>query len=226
MNKMEKLFQKIAIQPNDLKIFQKAFTHKSFSNSYPKSPNYNMLEFLGDSILQFKTSNFIYHNFFEIEEGEATLLRAKNVNTKALSELATALELTKYVRIAKNSEPILQNPKIQADLFESLVAAIYLDQGDEKLEQFLERFFYPQIKKSFSQKHINLKDPKTTFQEYVQHFSKKSVQYIVTKSDEDGQYHAILKHENQNFGRGIGKSKKEAETNAALEALTNLKIVK
>lgn len=220
---MEKLFQRLNIKPHNIDIFKKAFTHKSIANELGIE-HYNMLEFLGDSILQFHSSNYIYQNYPKIDEGEATLLRSANVSTKALAIFSLEYELFKYIKISRGAEILLQSSKIQADLFESFIAALYLDQGEKVLLDFFKHTIFKSIDESYINKAISIKDPKTTFQEYVQHFSRNPVEYIVVKSEVTNLYVATLKHDNQIFGVGQGKNKKSAETAAATDALEKLSL--
>ncbi|MGY6171829.1 ribonuclease III, partial [Candidatus Mycoplasma pogonae] len=220
---MQNLFDKIKIKPNNLDIYNQALTHSSYANEHSHFKNYNMLEFLGDSILQFRVSNFIFRSYPEIEEGQATLLRANSVNTKALEKVAIELNLTKYAKVSKGAANILINPKIQADLVESLIAAIYLDQNEEILEKFLKNFIYVHVIEERKKSFTSLKDPKTIFQEYVQNLSDSPIEYLA-KKQENGKYLAKLKYKGQIFGQGLGKSKKEAETEAAKDALKKINI--
>lgn len=212
---MEKLFQILDIKPQKKELFIQAFTHKTFSNENRKTKHYEMLEFVGDALIQLKSSIFIYKNFPNLNEGQATLIRSQTVDTNSLAYLSNELNLKEYLRVSKGALEILENKKINADLFESLAAAIYLDLGEKELELFLGKTLYKIIIEKAREK--DKKDPKSTFQELVQ-THKKTGEYRTYKFEEK-QFKSELHFEGNIYGIGFGKTKKEAETNAAKEAL-------
>ncbi|VEU59270.1 ribonuclease III [Mesomycoplasma neurolyticum] len=216
-NKIINFLNQFDIKPNNLLLFKQVFTHKTFSNENKKFLHYDRLEFLGDALIQFKISLLIYKTFPKITEGEATIKRSKIVNTSSLAKIAFNLKLNQYLQISKGALEILDNPKVNADLFEALSAAIYLDQGEKKLDEFFEKTIYNLVIDS----HQILKDPKSQFQEYIQASTKQNATYKVVWNNEV--FEAKLLFDDQIYGIGKGKSKKEAETNAAINALERLK---
>ncbi|AAT27897.1 ribonuclease III [[Mycoplasma] mobile] len=207
----------------DIKYYIQALTHKTYANEHANIESYDILEFIGDAILQMKSSIFIFQHFQNITEGEASLIRAKNVCSSGLSELSKKLGLSKLLLISKGSEHLRENVKINADLFESFVAAIYLDLGDEKLEEFLKEIFYPYISTTNLE---SIKDPKSSFQEYIQSYSNEIIEYKITQLENELRselFKAELMHNGITYGVGFGKTKKVAEEEAATRALETLK---
>ncbi|MGZ9413454.1 ribonuclease III [Mycoplasma sp. 480] len=218
MKKVEEFLKSINIIPNDLKLFIQAFTHKSFTNEHKNEKNYELLEFLGDSLINFKSTYYIYQKYKNFNEGEATIKRSQIVDTNSLSLLSFELKLNELLRISKGAMEILNNKKTNADLFEALVAAIYLDQGDKVLENFLEKTLYKTINKSILEIK---KDPKSEFQEILQSITKHPGEYRVQKIGEE--FYAELHYDGKIFGKGKGKNKKNAEIAAAKDALSTFK---
>ncbi|QBF34925.1 ribonuclease III [Mycoplasmopsis phocirhinis] len=197
-----------------------AFTHPSFkksSKSAPDAIDYQSLEFLGDSILQFLSSRFLYSKYNQSNAGNLTLMRSKLVSTKSLNALSTQLGLKKFLLTGPGlmHQEIMRSEKVGADIFESFVGALYLDQGIQKVNTFLQQTLF---KIEINQNQ--LKDSKTLFQEYIQSFSRTSVTYETTMLE--NKFHSKAMHDSQIFGEGYGKNKLQAEENAAKDALTKL----
>lgn len=208
------------------KIFEQAFTHRSFLNETKKSLESNeRLEFLGDSILSFVVSQYLYKTFPEFKEGVLTNLRSLLVNTKSLAQVAKELQFGKLLRLSKGEEESKgrENETLLANCFEAFIGALFLDQGIEKVKLFLVKALLNKSK-DLVQKS-SLKDPKSLLQELVQAKRKKSPFYLVLS--EEGPPHAKVftvgvQVNSALLGKGIGKSKQEAEEKAALEALHRL----
>ncbi|MCS4536905.1 MULTISPECIES: ribonuclease III [unclassified Mycoplasma] len=197
-----------------------AFTHPSFKNSRKQAPeavDYQCLEFLGDSILQFLSSKFLYSKYSNSNAGNLTLMRSKLVSTKSLNSLSNKLGLKRFLLTGPGMmyEEIMRSEKVGADIFESFIGALYLDQGIQKVNTFLQQtLFKTEIDEN------KLKDSKTLFQEYIQSFSRNSVTYETVMVE--NKFYSKAMHDNQIFGEGYGKNKLQAEENAAKNALTKL----
>ncbi|WP_434336679.1 ribonuclease III [Mesomycoplasma conjunctivae] len=213
-----KLLDKLEILPKNLEIYNQALTHKSYQHFNPNSSHYEMLEFLGDSIINFKVSEFIFSKINFQKEGHASQLRAKSIASLTFAKICDDLQLSDLIQVGKGAKDILTNTKLKADVFESFCAAIYLDQGNEVLDLFLEKYLYDFVIQNA--KHNN-KDPKSEFQEKIQSFSTEKITYQSTKQS-DGSFQSELIWDNQIFGVGSGKSMKEAEFNAARQALERM----
>ncbi|EGV00423.1 ribonuclease III [Mycoplasmopsis columbina] len=215
------------IKPNNLTLYRQALTHSSYNKFSKKNVNdkdYQTFEFLGDSILQFLVSNYLIKNYQDFDAGYLTLLRSNMVNTRNLNEISEFLNLKNLMLTAPGhmGGEVKKSPKVGADIFESFVAAIYLDQGLERANNFLSKYLYPSAEKFVKNK--TLKDSKTTFQEYIQSFSKNAV-YYQTINLSNSLFESKVIHDNNVYGKGQGKSKTEAEENAANDALKKLRMM-
>lgn len=142
MSSIKELLLNLNIVANNLSLYEQAFTHKSYHHVRPNKPHYEMLEFLGDSLLNLQTSLYIFKNIDAKNEGNATILRSQIVSSVSFAKISDKLQLSKYLKVAKGSEEILNNTKIKADILESLTAAIYLDQDKKLLKTLLKNFTF------------------------------------------------------------------------------------
>ena len=220
---MTDLQNKIGYQFNNPALLNEALTHSSYANEHKSQHiKYNeRLEFLGDSVLSIVVSDYIYKNCPELPEGELTKLRASLVCEKSLYEFAKKIDLGKYLILSKGERNNggADRPSILSDAFEALIAAIYIDGGIEPASKHILNFVIPAIKNS-KKKKIN--DYKTTLQEIIQKNPGEKLEYVLVKeSGPDHNKHFVVEvHLNSNvIGKGGGRSKKEAEQQAAREAL-------
>jgi ribonuclease-3 len=217
--------------PNLQKIFKDAgllelaLTHKSWVNEHPGVRTSNeRLEFLGDSILEFLVSKKLYQAFPDKEEGFLTALRASLVNTQNLSEIAQKLEVGGSLFLSKGEEDGggRDNPSLLADTVEAIIGALYIDSGLEVVSNFLEKNLFGQITHKASQP---LKDAKSRLQELVQARGEASPKYVVIEEsgpDHSKKFIMDVMVDGKRVGRGEGKSKSEAEQEAAKSALQSL----
>lgn len=220
---MTDLQNKIGYQFKNPALLNEALTHSSYANEHKSQHiKYNeRLEFLGDSVLSIVVSDYIYKNCPELPEGELTKLRASLVCEKSLYEFAKKIDLGKYLILSKGERHNggADRPSILSDAFEALIAAIYIDGGFPPASKHILNFVIPAIKNS-KKKKIN--DYKTTLQEIIQKNPGEKLEYVLVKeSGPDHNKHFIVEvHLNSNvIGKGGGRSKKEAEQQAAREAL-------
>ena len=217
-NNLQKVFK-------DKSLLELAFTHKSWVNEHPADRGSNeRLEFLGDAILEFLVSKRLYQGFPDKEEGFLTALRASLVNTQNLSEIAQKLEIGKSLFLSKGEEDGggRQNPSLLADTIEAIIGALYIDAGLDAVSDFLEKNLFVQIPQKASQP---LKDAKSQLQELVQAESASSPRYVVVEEsgpDHDKKFIMEVEVDGRKVGRGGGKSKSEAEQEAAKAALKSL----
>ena len=220
---MVDLQDKIGYQFNNVSLLKEALTHSSYANEH-RSQNirYNeRLEFLGDAVLSIVVSDYIFKNCPELPEGELTKLRASLVCEKSLYEFAKKIDLGNYLLLSKGERNNggADRPSILSDAFEALIAAIYIDGGMKSVSKHILNFVIPEIKNS-KKKRIN--DYKTTLQEIIQKNPGEQLEYVlVNESGPDHNKHFVVEvHLNSNvIGKGGGRSKKEAEQQAAREAL-------
>ena len=220
---MTDLQNKIGYQFNNPALLNEALTHSSYANEHKSQHiKYNeRLEFLGDSVLSIVVSDYIYKNCPELPEGELTKLRASLVCEKSLYEFAKKIDLGNYLILSKGERNNggADRPSILSDAFEALIAAIYIDGGIAPASKHILNFVIPAIKNS-KKKKIN--DYKTTLQEIIQKNPGEKLEYVLVKeSGPDHNKHFVVEvHLNSNvIGKGGGRSKKEAEQQAAREAL-------
>lgn len=208
---------------NNQKLFEQAFIHRSFLNETKENLSSNeRLEFLGDSIISFIVSEYLFTRFPQYDEGTLTNIRSLMVNTKSLAELAKALEFGNFLKLSKGEEGSKgrQNQSLLADCFEAFVGALFIDQGTEAVSKFLEKTLLPMAEEII--KSRSFKDPKSLLQEYVQSRRLNSPTYKVIS--EFGPAHAKRFRigayvRGELISEGEGKSKREAEEDAAQKAL-------
>ena len=218
---MQKLMQDISYEFKNMDLLKTAFTHSSYANEN-NTQSYERLEFLGDSILSFVVSTQLYDSKEIIPEGEMSKLRAAIVCEKSLDECAKKLDFGKYLILSKGEELTggRNRASILADVFEALLAAIYIDSGFKEAKKFVLTQLGDAIEKA--RKGIPLyTDYKTELQEIVQSKGKK-VSYLHV--GENGPAHCKtftvqVFYENKVISESSGNSKKEAEQNAARLAI-------
>ena len=213
-------------QIQNKELLELAFTHRSYLNE-SKTPieSNERLEFLGDSILSFVVSEHLYTTYPDFNEGILTNLRSLLVNTKSLALAAKTLGFGSLLRLSKGEEESKgrENDSLLANSFEAFIGALYLDQGIEPVKLFIADTLFPLIADYVEKK--TFKDPKSLLQEYVQARKQSSPMYKVLH--EEGPPHAktftigAFVQDNK-IGEGIGKSKQEAEEEAAKKALESL----
>lgn len=209
---MKDIFKKFNIIINNTDLLKVALTHTSYSNEH-NVESYERLEYLGDAVLEIVCSDYLYKNT-NYPEGEMSRLRSLYVCENALYEYSKEINLKDYIYLGNGM--IEANKTIIADVFEAVIAVIYLEKGLDVVKQLFNDLIVPYIKH-----HDDfLKDYKSLLQESVQTV-KKSVTYKLI--DESGPAHhkefkvgVII--DDLVYGVGIGNSKKEAEQNAAKEA--------
>ena len=206
---------------SDQYLLDTALTHSSYANEQGPGHKYNeRLEFLGDSVLGFITADKFFHAFRDIPEGRLTKLRASTVCEESLFEFAKQIDLGSYLLLGKGEEKNggRERASIVSDAFEAVIAAIYLDGSIDPAREFVLRF----VMTAVEEKTITFKDYKTQLQEIIQKNPEEQLQYVL--SGESGPDHnkrfEVEVHLNSNvIGKGIGRTKKQAEQEAAREAL-------
>ncbi|MBI4064784.1 ribonuclease III [Candidatus Gottesmanbacteria bacterium] len=222
----DQLQKNISITFDDKRLLRQAFAHRSYLNeSRDVNVSNERLEFLGDSVLSFLTSHYLYETFPEYPEGTLTNIRSSLVKTKNLSEVAQTLHLGELLLLSRGEEESggRTNPSLLADTFEALLGAIFLDQGIESAKKFVSTFIFPKTQSIIDKKMYI--DYKSLLQEIIQEQSKISPTYHVIKSQ--GPDHAktfwIEARANELvLGSGMGKSKQEAEQAAAASSLEKM----
>ncbi len=218
---LETLEAKIGYHFKNIELLRTAVTHSSYANEH-HCKSYERLEFLGDSVLGFVTAEYLFENYSDLPEGKLTKNRAALVCEKSLCVFSREIGVGDYMRLSHGEIHTGGNdrPSILADMFESITAAIYLDSGSlDEARKFILTYIAPAAKTIGSKKY---KDYKTTLQEIIQQNPEEHLKYVlVGESGPDHNKHFVVEvHLNSNvIGKGGGRSKKEAEQQAAREAL-------
>ncbi|MGI5911983.1 MAG: ribonuclease III [Syntrophomonadaceae bacterium] len=212
---------------NNTDLLAMALRHPSYAQEKNFSHNNQRLEFLGDAVLSFVIAEYLYINYEDKAEGELTKIRARVVCEKSLLNVARIINLGNYVLLGKGEEMSggRKRKSILADTVEAVIGAIYLDQGYEKVRDFILKYLKDSIIESVRE---NYYDYKSTLQELVQSKNKENVHYSII--EESGPAHsknfiAGVYFKNQLLATGKGKSKKEAEQNAAGKVLENRELI-
>lgn len=214
-----KIDEKYNIDLNSV-LIERAFTHSSYVNERKNGEDYERLEFLGDKILDFLVSEYLYINE-HLKEGEMTKMRANYVCENALYDYSKKLGFSEYLKLGKGEEASggRDRKAVLADVFEAFLAAVYLTYGLGKVKEIV----YDIVIKAIENKEdYFLHDYKSTLQELLQS-DKKGVEYEIEK--EEGPSHnkvftSIVKLDGIVLGRGTSNSKKESEQEAAKDALS------
>lgn len=220
---MDEFFKKFNIVPKNRKLYETALSHSSFVNEHNLKSDYERLEFLGDAVLELVVSDYLYNNYQETE-GEMTKVRASYVCENANYEYMKSLDLIKYIKVG-NGEVGNIKKAIVADIFESIMAVVYLEEGYLKAREVILKIVVPFIK---DPNITFFNDYKSTLQEALQ-TEKKSFSYETIQEEgppHDKTFTVVVKIDNVIYGKGIASSKKEAEREAARVALTKLAIIK
>lgn len=214
--------EKLGYSFKDKNLLELALTHSSFANENKLKKNNERFEFLGDSVLGFVTAEYLFNEFKNRPEGEMTKLRAAVVCEKSLFKFAEQIDLGKYIRLGRGEDSTggRNRPSVVSDAFEAVIAAIYIDGGMEAVKPYILRFIKDAVKRETS-----FKDNKSFLQEEIQKVKGNTLAYEEVGEegpDHDKTFVFRVKLNGEVIGEGKGKSKKEAEQNAAGNALNKL----
>lgn len=216
--------RKTGITFTDKELLQRAFTHRSYlnENRHLNLKQNERLEFLGDAVLELVTTEFLFDKYPDKTEGELTAYRAGLVNTMTLSSVASELEMNEYLLLSKGEAKDTGRARqyILANTFEAVVGALYLDQGYEVTKNFIATHLLPRIDEIVEKRLWQ--DAKSRFQEIAQEKSSVTPSYqtlFETGPDHDRHFTVGVFLGEQKIAEGEGKSKQEAEQDAAQKAL-------
>ncbi len=210
-----KILQKLNFNPVNINLYYTAFTHTSYTHENPSQENYERLEFLGDAVLELIISDYLYKER-HLEEGVMTKMRARYVCEEACATYAKDLNFQDDIRVGSGEpEP---NNTILADVFEAFIAAVYLDQGFDTAKKLVLDIVVSYIDKKVDFLH----DYKSQLQELVQTVKKSVIYEIIGEKgpSHNKEFTCQVKVDNIIMGKGTGRSKKDAEQQAAKEALS------
>lgn len=223
---LDKFCEQIRVNIENKELLREALTHRSYVNENKglKTKHNERLEFLGDAVLELISTEFLFEKYPERPEGDLTSFRAALVRTESLAEVAMQLNYGDYMYMSKGEEATggRQRQYILANAFEAVIGAIYMDQGFEACKQFLNRFLLPKIDQ-IVENRLDV-DAKSKLQELAQEKIKFTPVYELLSEegpDHDKTFEMQVFLNGVEFGTGKGKSKQEAEQNAAKFALNN-----
>ncbi|WP_239254356.1 ribonuclease III [Listeria ilorinensis] len=226
MNQWEELEESVGYTFANIELLKTAFTHSSYVNEHrnEKVHDNERLEFLGDAVLELTVSDYLFNKYPDMAEGQMTKMRAAIVCEPSLVEFADVVHFSKYVRLGKGEEKAggRTRPALLADVFESFIGALYLDQGLPKVIHFLQRVVFPKIDAGA---FLETVDYKTQLQEIVQRDRDVLIQYDIlgeTGPAHSKAFEAQVVVNGQVLGKGAGRTKKQAEQNAAEYAVRHI----
>ena len=223
LNKVE---ENIGYKFNNILLLKTALTHTSYANENKVQSN-EKLEFLGDAILEFVVSEYLFKNYKKLKEGEMTKVRATVVCEESLHKIALKHDFNNFLFLGKSEQATGGSKKtaILADSVEAVIAAIYSDSGIENAKKFIIENLKQEIE--IATKTVGMKDYKTVLQEKLQENGSVKIEYIILQ--ENGPAHnksflAEVKCEGKSLATGSGTTKKNAEMEAAKNALESISI--
>ena len=221
---LEVLQKELGYEFKNIKLLKKALTHTSYAYENKVEIN-EKLEFLGDSILEFVSSEYLYENYTKLKEGEMTKVRATVVCEKSLYKVAKMHNFSDFLYLGKSEKMSggKTRPAILADSVEAIIAAMFLDGGLEPVKKFIIENLKDDIESAT--KHVGIKDYKTVLQEKLQEHGEVLIQYNIINEkgpDHDKSFDSEVKCNGKVLATGSGKSKKQAEMQAAKKALEKL----
>ena len=222
----EDLQQKLDIHFTDIALLKRAFVHRSYLNESRQTEHSNeRLEFLGDAVLSFLSSEYLFTTYPQYPEGILTNVRSSLVKTQSLGLAAQKMHLGELLFVSRGEEESggRKNLSLLADTFEALLGAIFMDQGIQVARSFLASVLFPEVKQIIDTKSYI--DFKSYLQEIVQEQSKQSPTYRVIKTegpDHDKTFWVDVVSQDTVLGSGMGKSKQLAQQEAASNALEKM----
>lgn len=206
-------------------LLRQALTHSSYANEHPtEGPDYERLEFLGDSILEFVVRDLLFARYPAMTEGDMSKRADQLVDESYLAELAVEFGIPAQMLLGAGAQHERHNPSVQADMLEAVIGAYRLDAGTAAVYGYVESIFTPLVDRVTD---LQASDPVTEFQEYVQrHFDSALPDYRLrgeSGPDHAKEFTVEVFVTNTSYGTGHGHSKKEARKNAATDALRRLK---
>ena len=222
---LSELMDKINYQFKDINLLKNALTHSSYANekTIKKYKDNERLEFLGDAVLELTSSDYIYKNYSNMNEGQMTRLRASIVCEPTLAICARAIGIDNFIMLGKGEELTggRKRDSIVSDACEAVIGAIYLDGGFANAKEFVKSF----ILNDLESKQL-FYDSKTILQEIVQADFKDPLTYELIREegpDHNKTFEVCAKIGSHEIGRGAGRTKKAAEQLAAYRGICQLK---
>jgi ribonuclease-3 len=212
------LLKRLGYRPKNIKLFEKAFTHKSYSNTKKGIKSNERLEYLGDRVIDLIVADFLFCEFPNKDEGELTKIKSKIVSRKMLSELGAKMTLLNHISYSKNRS--INTQTLEGNAFEAIIGALYLDAGFEKTKKIFNQFII--------RKYIDLEKvmkEESDFKSFLLIWGQKNklpIKFnLLENANKSNEYTYVINVSinNETWGLGKGKNKKEAEQNASRETL-------
>ena len=224
----KELLKYLRIKPNDDNYYLQALTHQSYTNEHEATwGDYQRAEFMGDAVIELVITKYIFGEYAYMDEGSLSLLRSNLVRMETLASLAKEIGLGDYILLGSGEAKSQgqERPSLLCDVYEALVAAIYLDQGYNRAESFIFKQYRKLIAERGMESFLEVKDAKSQLQELVQADSKRSLSYLLISSSGPANhptFEMAVKMDGKVLGTGTGTSKNPAEQAAAKDALNKL----
>lgn len=224
VNDFEKFEQNIGYTFKNKDLLRTALTHTSYAYEN-KVKSYERLEYLGDSILEFISSKYLFENFQNLSEGEMTKVRAYAVCEDSLYKIALKHNFSDFLYLGKSEKSSTNDKKaILADSVEAVIAAMYLDSDDMNIvQEFILKNIREQVE--FASHNVGVKDYKTVLQEKLQEHGEVSIKYNIIKEegpDHNKTFTVEVECDGKKLAIGTGRSKKQAEMEAARKAIEQI----
>ena len=225
MEQLNSLQDQIKFKFSDIKLLNKALTHRSYANENSETLKHNeRLEFLGDSVLDILVSDYLVHEYSEFAEGTLSKIRAAVVNETCLAKLAKSIKLGNYLLLGKGEDLSggREKASILADTFEALAGAVFCDGRFDAASNIFLPLLIEEITKTAQS--WSFRDFKSDLQEYTQNKLVCIPSYKVVREigpDHAKKFEVVVMIKNEVEGKGFGRSKKEAEQAAAKMAMEN-----
>lgn len=224
MKTVEAFAKHIGESFSNISLLEEALTHRSYLNEHREEglKHNERLEFLGDAVLELATTDRLFRNYPDAPEGELTAYRAALVNTQSLGDIAESLNINEYIRLSKGEAKDTGRARqfILANAVEAIIGALYLDQGYDKAEAFVAKYFYPKLDEIIAKRLWQ--DAKSAFQEKAQEKVSVTPEYRTVKEDgpdHDKTFTVAVYLNDEEIAIGEGRSKQEAEQAAARAGL-------
>ena len=225
MEQLDSLQDRIKFKFSDIKLLNKALTHRSYTNENSETLKHNeRLEFLGDSVLDILVSDYLVHEYSEFAEGTLSKIRAAVVNETCLAKLAKNIKLGNYLLLGRGEDLSggREKASILADTFEALAGAVFCDGRFDAASNIFLPLLIEEITKTAQS--WSFRDFKSDLQEYTQNKLVCIPSYRVVREigpDHAKKFEVVVMIKNEVEGKGFGRSKKEAEQAAAKMAMEN-----
>ncbi|MBN1898958.1 MAG: ribonuclease III [Spirochaetes bacterium] len=224
---LKELQSKLKVKFKKTELLNLSLTHSSYAHEIYHNEDHNeKLELLGDAVLSFVITEYLYRKYRDSSESFLAHLKSFIISEPFLFKVAKKMALNKYILLGRGEEKSGGRNKssVLADSLEGLIGAVFMDAGIVRSKRFILKYFEPFIKE-FKKNIEDIKDWKSRFQEIAQKLFKLNPEYFIIKEegpDHRKQFQIAVKVGNRIFGKGTGFNKKEAEKQAAEDAMRHL----